>query len=296
MMADKTGVSPLIVVAGETASGKSALAMELAMRFDGELICADSWTVYKGFDIGTAKSSPAERKRVPHHLLDIADPREGFSAAIFQRRAMQAIEEISARGKIAILVGGTGLYIDSVIFDYTFLPPSDASLRADLNNTSLADLLAKVDDMQLDMTSIDIRNKRRLIRHIENNGVRPTRQSLRQNTLLLGLHLSTDKLLANIERRVETMFHQGLEQEVRQLADTYGWDVEPMKGIGYQEWRAFLEGTQTLAVTQQLIVRHTLQLAKRQRTWFRRNKSIHWLTTDDKLTKSVDVVTTFLNK
>jgi tRNA dimethylallyltransferase len=110
-------VAPLIVIVGETASGKSALAMELAQKFDGEIICADSWTVYKGFDIGTAKPTAADRKLVPHHLLDVADPAVGFSAAVFQRMAKQVIEDITARGKIPLLVGGTGLYVDSILYD-----------------------------------------------------------------------------------------------------------------------------------------------------------------------------------
>jgi tRNA dimethylallyltransferase len=168
------GVAPLIVIVGETASGKSALAMELAQRFDGEIICADSWTVYKGFDIGTAKPSKADQKLVPHHLLDVADPEVGFSAAVFQRMAKEAIEAIASRGKIPLLVGGTGLYVDSILYDYSFLPPSDPKLREELNASSLEQVIARAEEMELDVTGIDLRNKRRVIRLIENEGVRPT--------------------------------------------------------------------------------------------------------------------------
>lgn len=287
---------PLIVVLGETASGKSALVMRLARRFGGELICADSWTVYRDFDIGTAKPSLLEQQQIKHHLLDIAEPADGFSAVIFQKHAQQAIDDIHAREKLPILVGGTGLYIDSVIFDYSFLPPSDPGIRTRLNAMTIDRLNEYAIGQGLDLTDIDSRNKRRVIRHIENNGSRPSKQTMRSNTVLLGLQVPPETLAKNIEHRVDTMLTQGLEQEVRGLSDKYGWDIEPMKGIGYQEWQAFFAGTQDLEQTRQLIINHTRQLAKRQRTWFKRNNSIHWLASDDIFAESVDLVTTLLNK
>lgn len=285
-----------MVIVGETASGKSALALTLAKKFDGELISADSWTVYKGFDVGTAKPSAAERAEVPHHLLDVADPADGFSAVIFQRLAKQAIDDITARGKLPILVGGTGLYIDSVLYDYGFLPPSDPALREELNALDLPAILARAETMGLDMTGIDLGNKRRVIRLIENNGERPTMLELRENTLILGLETPREQLLQKIQRRVDVMLTAGLEDEARALAERYGWDAEPMKGIGYKEWRGYFSGHERLAEVRQKIIKHSLDLAKRQRTWFKRNKSIQWLTTEDKLTEAVDFTTTFLNK
>jgi len=285
-----------LVIVGETASGKSALALTLAKKFDGELISADSWTVYKGFDVGTAKPSAAERAEVPHHLLDVADPADGFSAVIFQRLAKQAIDDITARGKLPILVGGTGLYIDSVLYDYGFLPPSDPALREELNALDLPAILARAETMGLDMTGIDLGNKRRVIRLIENNGERPTMLELRENTLILGLETPREQLLQKIQRRVDVMLTAGLEDEARALAERYGWDAEPMKGIGYKEWRGYFSGHERLAEVRQKIIKHSLDLAKRQRTWFKRNKSIQWLTTEDKLTEAVDFTTTFLNK
>lgn len=286
---------PLIVLVGETASGKSELALWLAERFNGELICADSWTVYKGFDIGTAKPLLSERARVPHHLLDVADAREGFSAAVFQRLANTAIHNISSHGSVPFLVGGTGLYIDSVLYNYGFLPPSNPELRSELNQLSLSEVLARAESLGLDTAGIDLRNKRRLIRLIENNGVWPSKQELRVNTVILGLSVPRQELLGNIERRVDAMLAIGLEQEVQELAKEYGWDAEPMKGIGYREWQAYFNGTQTYDETRQEIIKSTLDLAKRQRTWFKRNKSIHWLTTDDKRAQAVDIITTLLN-
>ncbi|HET8708743.1 MAG TPA: isopentenyl transferase family protein, partial [Candidatus Saccharimonadales bacterium] len=174
-----TGQTPLIVIVGETASGKSALAMRLAKHFDGEIIAADSWTVYKDFDIGTAKPTPEEQVEIPHHLLDVADPKAGFSAPQFKRLAEQAIHDVSARGKLPFLVGGTGLYVDSVIYNYQFLPGSSPAQREQLNALSLHDLHQQAEAMGLDTTGIDMRNKRRVIRLIETNGARPTKEPLR---------------------------------------------------------------------------------------------------------------------
>lgn len=286
-------VPPLIVIVGETASGKSALALGLAKQFGGEIICADSWTVYRGFEIGTAKPTAAERAAVPHHLLDIADPQEGFSAVIFKKLAQQAIADISARGKLPIMVGGTGLYVDSIIFNYGFLPLSSPGLRAELNGLTLAELINQAQTLGLDTTGIDLGNKRRVIRLIENKGTRPTRQPLRKNTLVIGM--KTDRALLNerIARRLDAMLEAGLEAEVKQLATKYGWDAEPMKGIGYREWQQYHGGTQSLEETRARIIKATMDLAKRQRTWFKRNSSIQWVNDRSNV---VDIVTTFLNK
>jgi tRNA dimethylallyltransferase len=289
-------MSPLIVIVGETSSGKSSLALELAQQIDGEILCADSWTVYKDFDIGTAKPTVAERSLVAHHLLDIADPEAGFSAVLFQKHAMSAIREVTARGKVPILVGGTGLYIDSVIYEYGFLPAPDPALRAELSGLSLADVLKRAEAMGLDTAAVDARNKRRIIRLIENAGAVPAKQPLRQNTLLLGVGLSREELRKRVEKRVDTMLSMGLETEVQKLAAKYGWDVEPMKGIGYREWQAYFTGTQSLADTRQKIISSTMNLAKRQRTWFKRNKSIHWINNGGEYQSFVDLTTTFLNK
>lgn len=285
-------MAPLIVIVGETASGKSTLALELAEKFNGELICADSWTVYRGFDIGTAKPTPEERQKVPHHLLDVADPTEGFSAPQFQRLAKRAIDNIAARGKLPILVGGTGLYVDSVLFDYGFLEKSDPIVRAELNALSLEQLLSRADEMELDTSTVDTRNKRRVIRLIENNGARPTRRPMRGNTLVLGIRTDREHLRERITARVDAMLAAGLEAEVRRLSERYGWEVEPMKGIGYREWREYFAGSESVDRTRQRIVKATMDLAKRQRTWFKRNDSIQWL---DNPSNSEGIVAEFLN-
>lgn len=293
---------PLIVIVGETASGKSALAMVLAEKFGGELICADSWTVYKGFDVGTAKPSAEDRARVKHHLLDVADPAQGFSAVEFQTLASAAIADVQSRGKLPVMVGGTGLYIDSVIYEYRFLPAPPAGIREALNALSLAELQQRAVEDGLDTAGIDLRNKRRVIRLIENQGVRPTKGALRDNTLLVGLTTGREQLRQRVTQRADAMLAAGLEQEVRHLAGRYGWEAEPMKGIGYREWRMYAEGGQTLEQVRERIIAASMGLAKRQRTWFKNNGDIHWLSQSDELStkvsieaEAVELVTTFLN-
>lgn len=292
-MAARSDNAPLIVIVGETASGKSELAMHIAERFGGEIIAADSWTVYKDFNIGTAKPSAEERAKIPHHLLDIADPRVGFSAAEYKRLALAAIDDISERGKLPILVGGTGLYIDSVLFDYSFLPPATPEIRATLNSLSIEELLKKIRDAGLDTLGLDLRNKRRLIRLLETNGARASRGELRPNALLIGVQIPHEKLRERITARVDSMLAAGLENEVAQLARKYGWNAEPMKGIGYREFYNYSSGEQSLDETRARIISSSLGLAKRQRTWFKRNYSIHWIS---KQAETVELITAFLNK
>jgi len=288
-----TKSAPLIVIVGETGSGKSALAMEIAKRFNGEIVSADSWAVYREFNIGTAKPNTAERKLVPFHLIDVVDPANGFSAALFQRLANDAIADIHKRNKLPILVGGTGLYVDSILYDFSFLPPGAPGQRSALQNKTIPELLADIESADISTQGIDTRNKRRLIRLLETNGQRPVNEKLRPNTLILGITLSSEQLRQRVTQRVDEMIEHGLEKEVSQLAAKYGWDTEPMKGIGYREWREYFEGSLSLEQTRQRIISATMNLAKRQRTWFKRNKSIQWVNDPNKV---VEIVTTFLNK
>lgn len=283
---------PLVVIVGETGSGKSSLAMQLARKFNGEIISADAWAVYKGFDIGTAKPSIEEQQQIPHHLIDVAEPVDGFSAAEFKRLASKAIKDISARGKLPILVGGTGLYVDSVIYDYGFLPAGPEGRRKELDGLSIEELLAIIEAESIEAEGIDLRNKRRLVRLIESGGVRPTMSELRKNTLLIGMETNKDKLELRLTKRVDKMLGDGLETEVKKLSEQYGWQTEPMKGIGYREWQFYFDGQQSLEQTRQRIISSSMQLAKKQRTWFRRNKSIHWIQTPE---QSFTLVNKFLN-
>lgn len=292
-MGHRTRTGPLVVVVGETASGKSALALELAEKFNGEIICADALTVRKGVGIGTAKPDVGERQRVAHHLLDVVEPCEDFTAAVFKRLASEAINEIASRGKLPIMAGGTGLYIDSVLYDYSFLPPGDRNAREALNRLSVDELQQMIEEKGLDTAGVDMRNKRRLIRMLETEGGQARRTPLRANTLILGIRIPREELRERIERRVEAMLAAGLAQEVNDLAGVYGWGCEALKAIGYREWQEYFSGQQTLDCTKERIIKATLDLAKRQRTWFKRNDSIHWV---DDPSYAVDIVTTFLSK
>lgn len=283
---------PLIVIVGETASGKSALALELAKRFDGEIIAADSWTVRRGVNIGTAKPTPLERAEIKHHLLDVIEPCGDFTAAVFKKLANATIHDITSRGKLPIMVGGTGLYIDGVLYDYGFLPAGDREKRRQLNELSIPQLLEKLIKAGVDTDGLDTRNKRRLIRALETAGAQPSRGDMRPNTLVIGLQVPRSVLRANVERRVDAMLAAGLQVEVERLVANYGWDCEALKGIGYREWRGFFEDTYDLQATRAAIIKSTLDLAKRQRTWFRRNKSIQWV---DNTARALELTTRFLN-
>lgn len=284
---------PLVVIVGETASGKSALALELAQKFNGELICADSWTVRCEVNIGTAKPSNEEQKLVQHHLLDVVGPCEDFTAAVFKRLAVETIEDIASRGRLPIMVGGTGLYIDGVLFDYGFLPAGPKEQRQELNSMTIAKLLALAKKRKLNITNIDIRNKRRIIRLLETGGQNPSRGSMRPNTLVIGLKIKPEDLKKQIEQRVHNMIKRGLEGEVRALSEKYGWGCEALKGIGYKEWMGYFNGEHGIDEVVQKIIKASNQLAKRQRTWFKRNKSIHWV---ENQANAVKLTTEFLNK
>jgi len=279
------------VIVGQTASGKSSLSLQLAQQFDGEIINADAWNVYKDMNIGTAKPSVEERRRIPHHLLDLVAPDADFTAVDFQRQANRAINEVHSNDKLPFMVGGNGLYVDSVLYDYSFLPTGDKGQRERLVKKPIEELVEIAKDKQIDLRGIDTRNSRRIIRAIETDGQQPTRKPLRENTLILGVHRSRTHLRKRIEQRVETMFAQGLPHEVRDLVDRYGWDTEAMKGIGYREFKDYFDNTISKNELKRRIVRSTLKLAKKQRSWFKRNTKIVWVESTD---EAVSVVNKFL--
>lgn len=283
---------PLVVIVGQTASGKSALAMDLARRFDGEIICADSRTIYKGMDIGTAKPTQAEREKVTHHLLDVITPDQSFSAAQFKEQANQAIADICRRGKLPILVGGTGLYVDAVLFDFQFSPLPDTSERGRLKDLSVEELQAEVIAKGLPLPFND-KNPRHLMRLLETGGVNRERSSLRSHTLVLGLEVPRDILFGRITARTEAMLEQGFIDEVKTLADQYGWDAPGLLAPGYKAFRGFLKGAKTKAEAKDEFIRNDMSLAKKQLTWFKRHNSIQWIHYPS---DAVDIVTTFLSK
>lgn len=287
-------IGPLVAIVGETGTGKSALALALAAQLGGEIITADSRTVYKGMNIGTAKPSPAERQLVPHYGLDVVAPGERFSAYDFKRLAQDAIADIAARGKLPMLVGGTGLYIDAVLYDFPFRGAPDQRLRAALQQLSVQDLQRKIIAAGLPFPA-NASNPRHLIGLLENGPAAERSAQMRPRTVVLGLTAARDVLRSRIEQRVEAMLTAGLVEEVRALRERHG-DVEALRAPGYKAVGAYLDGVLTLAQAADQFVRSDLQLAKRQRTWFKRNKSIHWLSSEDKFAEAVDIITTTLNK
>lgn len=288
-------MDPLIVILGETASGKSALALELAKQFDGEIICADSRTIYKGMDIGTAKPTAVERLRVPHHLLDMVDPSERFSAAQFKTLALQAIDDISSRGKVPFLVGGTGLYIDAVLFDFQFRASLDPDLRAEFELQSIDKLQAEVVKRGYMMPE-NKGNKRYLVRTLETGGVTPERSELRANTLVLGKSIGREELEQRIVGRVDSMVAAGFVDEIRRLVEHYGETAAGLNAPGYKAFIPYLRGERTLEQAQAQFVINDLHLAKRQRTWFRRKIYQNVIQYVANRSEAVDILTTFLNK
>lgn len=285
----------LLVVVGETASGKSALALELAERFGGEIICADSRTVYKGMDIGTAKPSAEERARVPHYCLDIVSPGDSFTVADFKRCATEAIEAIHKKGKLPIMVGGTGLYIDSVLYDYQFRAPADPELRRRLEGLSVLELQEQLASNGVPLPE-NTQNPRHLIRAIETNGQASIRKPLRAQTTILGLTVERAVLEQRIKSRVDAMVASGFVDEVKNLVQRYGEDNAALQAPGYKAFRGYISGAASMQEAKQQFIKNDLNLAKRQRTWFKRNNSIQWFDNREDLSAIVDFVTTELNK
>lgn len=267
--------APLIAIVGPTASGKSNLAMQVARRYRGELICADSRTVYKGMDIGTAKPTANDQAEVPHHLLNVVTPDLQFTAADFKRLALAAIDDIAARGHLPIMVGGTGLYVDSVLFDYQFGAPADSARRRQLAALNVDELQQYCRDNDIELPH-NYQNKRHLIRAIELGGLPKLQQSLRPNTLVVGITTDSEKLKQNIQQRAEHMFASGVLKETQQLAQQYGWDSEAMTGNIYRIIKGVVDGEDSEAEAVQKVTASDWSLAKRQLTWLRRNPFIIW--------------------
>jgi tRNA dimethylallyltransferase len=283
----------LVVIVGETASGKSSLAMEIAGLFDGEIIAADSRTVYREMNIGTAKPSLEDQARIPHHLIDVVSPDESMTVAGYKPLALAVIDDVLSRGKLPILVGGTGLYVDSVIYDFSLDGgrPNE-EIRNRLQQMTVEELQAEIlrEGLQLPNNPM---NPRHLIRQLERGGLPVSRKKLRKNTLVLGVQVDPDVLKERIISRVDEMLRLGLESEAHALFSEYSPTCLSLQTIGYQEFQEYFVGRVTIKDVREAIITHTFQYAKRQRTWFRRNSDIQYIC---KKEEAVDLVTTFLNK
>jgi tRNA dimethylallyltransferase len=268
------------------------LALALAERWNGEIIAGDSRTIYKGMDIGTAKPTSAEQQRIRHHLIDVTTPDVPFTASDFKRQADKTIADVASRGRLPILAGGTGLYIDAVLFDFSFRGVFDAERRKELERLPVTALQAILTERGIPLPANE-QNPRHLIRAVEAEGQVGVRHELRPNTLVIGLAIDREELRERVTARVDAMLAAGLEQEVLGLAEKYGWSISPMQTIGYQEFEPYAAGSATLETVREAVITHTMQYSKRQKTWFNRNKGIHWIS---KTEEAVGLVTTFLNK
>jgi len=285
--------SRFVFIAGPTAVGKSAIAMALAGRIGGEIVSVDSMQVYLGLDLGTAKPSPDDRQRVPHHLIDLVEPNEPFDAAQFAGRARDAVAEIQQRGRFPILCGGSGLYFKAFFEGLGEAPGADPAVRAKLESTSLAEMLQELEVKDpACYARIDRNNKRRVVRALEVirlTGKPFPAQPRRWNPnveshpskLLFGLTRSNDELRARIDARVDAMFALGLIEETKHLlARGLAENKTAMQAIGYRQAVEFLRGERTLSETIALVKLRTRQLAKRQMTWFRRQCDLDWIHLD----------------
>ena len=284
----------IICIAGPTASGKTALAVQLAKEFDGEVISCDSMQVYQRMDIGTAKPTADEMEGIPHHMLGIAPPEEDFSVSRYCEMATPILDDILSRGKTAIIAGGTGLYMDSLIRGNDFAPvPATGhreKLEAELLSEGLDAMLEKLSAIDPEAAERSQRNPRRVIRALEvyyETGETITAHNLktqaipdRYSPLWLGLDFDPRALLyERIDRRVGIMLEMGLEREIRDLLSS-GLDKRctALQAIGYKEFIAALDGVCTMEEAADEVRQSSRRYAKRQLTWFRRNKRIHWLT------------------
>jgi tRNA dimethylallyltransferase len=277
--------APLVAVVGPTASGKSALALRLARARSGEIVSCDSLQVYRGLDIGSAKPTPEERAEVRHHLVDVADPGEAFSAAAYARLARAALGEIAARGRLAIVAGGTGLYLRALLQGLFEGPSRDEGLRRRLEalaerfgDARVHRLLARVDPEAAGR--IRPRDRVRVVRALEVYRVtgRPISDQQRGGAeplqgfrrLVVGLDPDRGALRERVEARTREMLARGLVEEVRGLLGRgYGAELRPLRAIGYRQAVAVVRGEMTVAEAEGAIVTETMRFAKRQRTWFR---------------------------
>ncbi|MDY4976285.1 MAG: tRNA (adenosine(37)-N6)-dimethylallyltransferase MiaA [Clostridia bacterium] len=292
---------PLLMIAGPTASGKTAVAVELALRHGGEVVSADSMQVYRGMDIGTAKPTKEEMKGIPHHLLDVAEPEQPFSVADYTALANKAIGDIAARGHLPILAGGTGLYLRAVT-DYLDFSEgnSDDSLRAELQKTAqeqgigiLYEQLAQIDPQSAER--IHPNDEKRIIRALEVyrvTGITMTEHQKKAasrpspyDTFRVGLAYDRQKLYDRINRRVTRMLEMGLTEEAIELMDRM--QGTSFQSIGYKEMEQYLKGEASLQEAAEQIRRATRRYAKRQMTFFRADPRIVWIDATDKTAPQV---------
>ena len=288
-------MNSIICIAGPTASGKTALAVELAKEYHGEVVSCDSMQVYKRMNIGTAKPTPEEMQGIPHHMLDVAEPWEDFSVSRYCEMAAPIVEDILSRGKTAVIAGGTGLYMDSMIRGNDFAPFPSTGVRERLEARADAEgmeaMLERLRSVDPEAAQrLHLSDRKRIIRALEvylETGETITAHNRRTQALpprfrplWLGLDFADrGELYRRIDLRVDMMLHQGLLEEIRGLLDSgIPAKCTAMQAIGYKEFVDVLRGATPLEQAVEEVKKSSRHYAKRQLTWFRRNQSIHWLT------------------
>lgn len=269
----------IIVVAGPTASGKSDIAVKLAKNIGGYIINGDSRQLYKHLTIGTAKPTKEEIEKsgIKHFLYSIIDPKENFTIYEYQKEVQRILN--TEKG-IPIIIGGTGLYIDSVIFNYDL---SENTKLEDLSSFSLEELQKRAGKYLNDMTESDRKNKHRLVRVIQRNGL-GNKKGKELNNIYFVLDIPKEELEKRIETRVEKMFEKGLLKENEKLLPMgYTYEDKGMRSIGYAEFKPYFDGVLSLEYIKEEIIKNTIAYAKRQKTWFRRNKNAIWIDNYDNI-------------
>jgi tRNA dimethylallyltransferase len=292
---------PIAAIVGPTASGKTELALAVAARQPVEILVADSRQVYRGMDIGTAKPSAAQRSAVPHHLLDLVTPDRPFTLADWLGAARRAVDEVAGRGRIPLLVGGTGLYVSALVDGYRLpaaAPAAEARRRLvdEMEAEGLAALAERLRRLAPELaTRTDLRNPRRVLRALElaEAGERgaATADPYPGRVALLGIRRPREELYRRIDRRAAAMFGAGLLAEAAALRDAgYGAELPPMTGHGYREALRVLAGEWPLERAVEVTARHTRQYAKRQLSWFRRDPRIVWLDAGERPADDAELV------
>jgi tRNA dimethylallyltransferase len=298
-------VQKIIIICGPTAVGKTRVSIELAERFKGEIVSADSQQVWRGMDIGTAKANLTERFRIPHHLIDVADPDEHFDAAKFLELADRSIADIASRGKLPFVVGGTGMYLRMLVNGLCEAPPQDSRVRKQIEDEIDAQGLPRLHQKlsAVDPESglnIHPNDRTRIVRALEiyeltgipANDFRKVHcySEQRYDALKVGLNIEREELYHRINDHIDRMLEEGLLDEVRGLMERYGPDAQGLRAVGYREFVRHLEGEISLHEATHLAKRNSRRFAKRQLTWFRADDEIKWFAPNE-LHRIVDVMT-----
>lgn len=301
----------VIVICGPTASGKTALSIELAKRIEGEIVSCDSMQIYQEMDLGTAKPTKEETQGIQHHLIDFVSPDERYSVADYKKDAKRAIKEILQKGKTPIVVGGTGLYIDSLIYEIEYQNIEfDETYREELEKQvqekgleELYQQAKKIDPEAIQ--KISKKDKKRILRILEiyhatgKNKTEQEKESRKKEVeydyQVYALNWERDKLYERINKRVDMMMEQGLIEEVEEIYHKYDKFPTAMQGLGYKEVVEYLEGKTTKEEMTEKIKQETRRYAKRQLTWFRKNKQTIWLEAQEELQNNIQIILEGLN-